>query len=86
MLLDKELPWKTFFQSNGADFLPIFFKLTYYGSDIQFSVANKTLEKNCELEVCEDHDSLCWLLTNIKKIDSQINYVLNNLILKVITA
>jgi hypothetical protein len=34
----------------------------------------------------EDHDNLCWILSEIKRTESQINFVLNNIMLKQMTA
>lgn len=39
-LIDSRLPWAEFFQEHGLELLAIFFKLTYFGNDIDNSVCN----------------------------------------------
>jgi len=83
MLIDKELPWKILFAENGIELFSIFFKLTFYDDNIEHSVSNL---KDGKIELHEDHDNLCWVISQIKRIESQINFVVNNLLLKHITA
>jgi hypothetical protein len=40
MTIDKDLPWEEFFREDGLDLFTLFFKVTYYGKDIQHSVSN----------------------------------------------
>ena len=40
MKIDKDLPWEEFFREDGLDLFTVFFKVTYYGKDIQYSVSN----------------------------------------------
>lgn len=90
MALDRELPWREFFKEDGVDVFTMFFKLTYYGKDIQYSVCNnETLDKQhekFELHVIEDNDSVGWRLTQIHKTESQINFLINNMLLKMMEA
>ena len=63
MFMDRELPWKDFFKDHGGDLFTMFFKMTYYGKDIENSVFNKGKEcKDDDLimqEVITDHETLC---------------------------
>jgi len=90
MALDRELPWREFFKEDGVDVFTMFFKLTYYGKDIQYSVCNnETLDKQhekFELHVIEDNESVGWRLTQMHKMESQINFLINNLLLKMMDA
>lgn len=57
----------------------MFFKLTFYDEDIEYSVLNNT--NDC-LGI-ESHSALSWAVTSkVKRVESQINYVINNLLLK----
>ena len=84
MTIDKHLPWVEFFEEHGLDMFTLFFKLTFYGPDVQFSVFNTPINStilNFDHKI-EDHDNLCWILSEIKRTESQINYVVNNIMLK----
>ena len=79
MMVDKYLPWQEFFADYGYDMFTLFFKLTYYGEGIQYSVFNTQINSivlSYEGKI-EDHDNLEWILSDIKRTESQINYVLN---------
>ena len=79
MLLDNVLPWQRFFNDHGVDLFTMFFKLTTYAPNVLYSVLNKNTDT---LDV-ETHDVLCvTVLNHVKLIDSQINYVVNNILLK----
>ena len=43
LILDRELPWQDFYAENGSDLLAMFFKMTYFGEDIEHSVFNKDI-------------------------------------------
>ena len=58
MIMDKDLPWKEFFHEHGTELFTMFFKLTYYGKDIWYSVENPNGE------IIDDHDSLEWVVCN----------------------
>ena len=79
MIIDEELPYEVFFADTGIDLFTIFFKLTFYDEDIEYSVLNNKLDS---LNI-ETHSSLSWtIMGKIKRVESQINYVINNLLLK----
>lgn len=83
MIVDEELPYQEFFSDTGIDLFTMFFKLTFYDDEIEYSVLNNTLDS---LEI-ESHSSLSWTITSkVKRIESQINYVINNLLLKQLDA
>lgn len=72
MTLDKNLPWAEFFMEHGHDMFTLFFKLTFYGTDIQYSVFNTEMKStvlNFDGKI-EDHDNLCWILSDIKRTES----------------
>ena len=73
MIVDRELPWQEFYREHGNELFSLCFKLTFYGQDIMYS------DKN-DHEVIDDHDNLCWLITQIKLLESQINFVIENLL------
>ena len=85
LLMDKELPWKEFYKNDGYDLFPMFFKMTFYGKDIKYSVYNTTpvLDFNGKIE---EHDNLCWKIGDMRRTESQINFVLNQLLLKQLEA
>lgn len=73
MTLDRDLPWEDFFSEHGAELFIMFFKLTFYDIDILYSVYNKDpLDKNEHAKEADiaDHDNLCWLITNVQKLES----------------
>ena len=76
LLMDKELPWKEFYKNDGFDLFPMFFKMTFYGPDIKYSVYNTApvLDFNGKIE---EHDNLLWILGEIRRTESRINYVIN---------
>ena len=83
MIIDEELPYEAFFSDTGIDLFTMFFKLTFYDDEIDYSVLNNS---NDSLQI-ESHSSLSWTITTkIKRIESQINYVINNLLLKQLDA
>jgi hypothetical protein len=83
MIIDEELPYTEFFSDSGIDLFTIFFKLTFYEEDTDYSVLNNT-EQSLEIE---NHSSLSWAITGkVRKLESQINYVINNLLLKQLEA
>ena len=84
MTVDRDLPWEDFFGEHGIDLFVLFFKLTFYEKGIKYSVYNNNpIDKDdtTEAEIAE-HENLCWLITNVQKLESQVNYVLNNIIHK----
>ena len=81
--LDRELPWRTAFSEDCHELFVLLFKATYYGKEIQYSVENKHGDVVLAID---DHDALCWALSKIQRTESQINYVINNLLTKVIAA
>ena len=79
MIIDEELPYQEFFANDGLDLFTIFFKLTFYDEEIEYSVLNN---KQDSLNI-ETHSSLSWcVMSKVKRVESQINYVINNLLLK----
>lgn len=80
MKIDKDLPWEEFFREDGLDLFTVFFKVTYYGKDIQYSVSNFDLSTQESKEQAkkidytinhkDDHESLSWMLTSIQKVES----------------
>jgi hypothetical protein len=59
--------------------------LTLYGEDIKYSVYNTAPVLDYKGKI-EEHDNLCWKLGDIRKTESQINYVINQLLLKQLEA
>lgn len=41
LVVDQELPYEEFFSEHGIELFVMFFKLTFYEKDIQYSVYNK---------------------------------------------
>ena len=72
MTVDKNLPWEEFFAEHGHDMFTLFFKLTFYGKDIQYSVFNTQMNStvlNYEGKI-EEHENLQWILSEIKMTQS----------------
>lgn len=75
MKIDKDLPWQDFFKEYGLDLFNLFFKVTYYGKDIQYSVSNfdlstkeskdQAFNRDYKITLTDDHESLSWMLTSI---------------------
>lgn len=92
MIMDRDLPWKDFYAEHGSELFPMFFKMTYYGEGIDHSVFNSAKKKgkdDKELameEVITDNDNLGFIIGQFKRVESQINYVINNFLLKQIRA
>lgn len=83
MLVDEQLPYEEFYAEHGIELFTMFFKLTSFGPETRFCVLNKNTDT---LEI-ESHANLQWVVCeNVKRVESQINYVVNNLLLKQITA
>ena len=86
MIMDRELPWEDFYKDTGGELFSMFFKMTYYGKDIENSVFNKDKESKDDdvrmQKVITDHDSLCWIIQNFKRLEYQVNYVINNFLIK----
>lgn len=90
MTIEKELAWQDYFKADGADLFPVLFKNTLYGQDIKYSVCNnETLDRDdlmftpCEYEELE---ALEKKVSKIPKVESQINYLINNILMKLMTA
>ena len=67
MIVDEELPYQEFFFDTGLDLFTMFFKLTFYDEDIEYSVLNNTSDS---LSI-ETHTSLSWAVTSkIKRVES----------------
>lgn len=90
MTIEKELAWKEYFTADGADIFTPLFKHTFYGKDIKYSVCNnETLERDdlmftpCEYE---EFAALEGKVSKITKVESQINYLINNILMKLMSA
>mmetsp|Transcript_11084 Transcript_11084/g.16865 ORF Transcript_11084/g.16865 Transcript_11084/m.16865 type:complete len:96 (+) Transcript_11084:267-554(+) len=82
LLVDKELPWNEFYSEHGFELFTMLFKCTFYGRGIQYSVHNGKEDPNA----FDEHDSLGWIIGQFKMLESQINYVINNLLVKQMVA
>lgn len=72
MTLDRDLPWEDFFSDHGADLFVMFFKLTFYDIGIKYSVYNNNPQDKDDTKEAgiADHENLCWLITNVQKLES----------------
>ena len=77
LLLEKELPWKLYMHSNGSDLYSHLFKLTHYGPGILYSVKNGD-------NLVDDFSQLESSLEECPNIKSKINFMINNLIDKLL--
>ena len=73
--MDEEIPYAILARVGGFEIFGILFNLTYYDENVLYSVSNGVFE-------IYDNKKICWKLTEIKLLDSQINFVSNNLLLK----
>lgn len=86
--IDRDLPWENFFSEHGHELLSHIFKLTFYGKNFEHSVYNKLNElkvndKGVLMETqVEDHKTVCTTLNLMNNIESKINYLVNNILMK----
>ena len=82
--IDRDLPREKFFSEHGHELLSHIFKLTFYGKNFQYSVYNKKVnDKGVLMEVdIEDHETVCLHLKEMSNIESQLNYLVNNILMK----
>lgn len=86
LAIDKEIDLE-FFKTDGADLFTPLFKNTLYGQDVMYSVCNNdTLDRDdmmftpCEFET---PDAVEKKLSKIDNLDAKINYVINNIMMKI---
>ena len=77
-----------FYKKDGADFFTMLFKSTYYGEKTLYSVCNNNARDRDDLMFtpceCEDYDTVEKKVEKIEVIESKINYVINNILMKMI--
>ena len=67
MTIDRDLPWEHLFKDDCHELFVLFFKVTFYGPGIQYSVENKKGEKVLEID---SHENLEWTIGSIQRPES----------------
>lgn len=85
MTIERELA-QDYFKTDGADMFTALFKHTFYGRDVKYSVCNnETLDREDLMFTPCEYEELAALENKVPKmqmIESQINYVINNILMR----
>jgi hypothetical protein len=90
LTIESELAWQDYFKNDGGDLFAPLFKHTFYGKDIKYSVVNnETLDReDLMFTPCEPEEVSVveGKLPKMPNVESKINYVINDLLMKLMSA